>query len=57
MFLHFIYIFVDAIKSELLPLTFQSDCEDLSSYQTITLLLQSERLNALAICSLIVYKK
>ena len=57
MFLHFIYIFVDAIKSELLPLTFQSDCEDLSSYQTITLLLQSERLNALAFCSLIVYKK
>ena len=57
MFLHFIYIFVDAIKSELLPLTFQSDCEDLSSYQTITLILQSERLNALAIYSLIVYKK
>ena len=49
--LHFICIFIDAIK--LLTLAFQSDnfdilkwhCEDLSSYQTITLLLQSERLN------------
>ena len=38
---------MDAIKSELLTLTFQSDCEDLSSYQSITLLLQSERLNKL----------
>ena len=40
--LHFIQIFIDVIKSE--TLTFQSD-KDLSSYQTITLLLQSERLN------------
>ena len=48
---------MDAIKSELLSLTFQNDCEDLSSYQIITLLLQSKRLNALAICPLTVYKK
>ena len=34
---------MDAVKSELLTLTFQSDHEDLSSYQTINLLLQSER--------------
>ena len=46
-YLHFICIFMDAFKSELLTLTFQSDCEDLSSYQSITLLLQSERLNKL----------
>ena len=38
---------MDAVKSELLTLTFQSDCEDVSSYQTITLLLESERLNKL----------
>ena len=38
---------MDEIKSELLTLTFQSDCEDVSSYQTITLLLESERLNKL----------
>ena len=38
---------MDAVKWELLTLTFQSDCEDVSSYQTITLLLQSERLNKL----------
>ena len=46
-YLDFICIFMDGIKSELLTLTFQSDCEYLSSYQTITLLLQSERLKKL----------
>ena len=46
-YLHFMCIFMYAIKSELLTLTFQSDCEDLSSYQAITLLLLSERLNKL----------
>ena len=46
-YLHFICIFVDAVKSELLTLTFQSDCEDLNLYQTITILLQSERSNKL----------
>ena len=30
-YLHFMCIFMYAIKSELLTLTFQSDCEDLSS--------------------------
>ena len=48
----FICIFMDAVKSELLTLTFQSDCEDVSSYQTITLLLQSERLSKLRITPL-----
>ena len=51
-YLHFICIFVDAIKSELLALTFQSHCEDVSSYQTITRLLQSERINKLRFTSL-----
>ena len=46
-YLFFVCIFMDTIKSELLTLTFQSDCEDWSSYQTTTLLLQSERLNKL----------
>ena len=46
-YLHFICIFMDAIKSELLTLTFESDLKDLSLYQTITLLLQRERLNKL----------
>ena len=46
-YLHFIWIFMDAVKSELLILTFQSDYEDVNSYQTNTLLLQSERLNKL----------
>ena len=46
-YLHFICIFMDEIKSELLTLTFQSDCEDVSSYQTITLLSQRERLSKL----------
>ena len=46
-YLHFICIFMDVIKSELLTLTFESDGQDLSSYQIITLLLQSERLNKL----------
>ena len=40
-YLHFICIFMHAIKSELLNLRFQWD---LSSYQTITLLLKCERL-------------
>ena len=39
-YLHLICFFMDAIKSELLSLTFQSDCEDVSSYQTVNLLLQ-----------------
>ena len=51
-YLHSICIFVDAIKSELLALTFQSHTEDVSSYQTITLLLQSEHLNKLRFTSL-----
>ena len=38
---------MDAIKPELLTLTFESDCEDVNSYQTITLLLQGEHLNKL----------
>ena len=38
---------MDPVKSELLTLTFQSDCENVSSYQTMTLLLQSERINKL----------
>ena len=46
-YLHFICILMEAFKSELLTLTFQSDCKDLSLYQTITFLLQSERLNKL----------
>ena len=46
-YLHFTRTFIDAIKSELLTLTFQSDCEDLSSYQAISRLLQSERLKKL----------
>ena len=46
--LHFTCIFIDAIKSELLTLKFQSDIVRISSsYQTITLLLQSEHLNQL----------
>ena len=48
--LHFICIFIDAIKSELLTLTIH--CEDLSSYQTIILLLQSKRLNKLRLTPL-----
>ena len=51
-YLHFICIFMDVIKSELLTLTFQSDCEDVSSYQTITLLLQIERPNKLRLTPL-----
>ena len=52
--LHFIPIFIDIIKSELLTYTFQSDihCENLNSYQTITLLFQSERLNQLKLTPL-----
>ena len=54
---HFICIFIDAIKLELLTLTFQSAiCEDLNSHQTITLLLQSKRLNQLKPLATIVYK-
>ena len=49
-YLHFICISMDAMKSELL--TFQSDCEDLSSYETIILLLESEHLNKLRFTSL-----
>ena len=49
--LHFICIFIDAIKSELLTLTFQSDIV-FTSYQIITLLLQSERLNQLRVTPL-----
>ena len=45
--LHFICIFIDAIKLELLIDISKLHCEDLSSHQTITLLLQSERLNQL----------
>ena len=46
--LHFTCIFIDAIKSELLTLKFQSDIVRISSsYQTMTLLLQSEPLNQL----------
>ena len=41
----FVCIFMDAIKSEFLTLTFH--CEDLSSNQTVTLLLQSQRLKKL----------
>ena len=53
---HFIYIFNDAIKLELLTLTFQSAiCEYWSSYQTITLLLQSKHLNQLKPLATIVY--
>ena len=51
-YLHFICIFMDAIKSELLTFTFQSGYEDLGSYHTITLLLQSKRLNKLRFTSL-----
>ena len=43
--LHFICIFIDAVKLQLLTFISKWHCEDLSSYQTITLLLQSERLN------------
>ena len=43
-YLHFICIFMDPIKSESLTLTYQSHWEDLSSYQTITRLLQSQGL-------------
>ena len=46
--LHFIFIFIDAKKSELKKVDFdisKGHCEDLSSYQTITFLLQSEQLN------------
>ena len=39
--------FMDAFKSELQTLAFQSDCENFSSCQTITLLLQSKRLGKL----------
>ena len=43
--LHFTCIFIDAVKLQLLTFISKWHCEDLSSYQTITLLLQSERLN------------
>ena len=46
-YLYFICVFMDAIKSELLTLTFQSSCEDFSSYQTIILLLCRGRINKL----------
>ena len=49
--LQFICIFIDPIKSELLTLTFWH-FEDLSSYQTITLLLQSQHLNKLRLAML-----
>ena len=49
----FLKIFIDAVKSELLTLIFQSDCEDLSSYQTITLLLQRKRFSKLRFTPLV----
>ena len=42
--LHFMCIFIGAVKSELLTSHFKVTLEDLTSYQIITLLLQSEQL-------------
>ena len=50
--LHSFCIFIHAIKSELLTFIFQSDIENLNSYQTITILLQSKRLNQLTLTPL-----
>ena len=50
--LHFIFIFIDAIKSVIDFDISMRHCEDLSSYQTIILLLQSERLNQLRLTPL-----
>ena len=46
-YLDFICIFMDAIKSELLTFIFQSDIVRIWAHETVTLLLQSERLNKL----------
>ena len=50
--LHFIRIFTDAIKSEFVFDISKLHCQDLSSYQTITLVLQSVRLNQLRVTPL-----
>ena len=50
--LHLICIFMDAIKSEFLTLTFQSDCEGFSSYQTIKLSPLYYKVNELRFTSL-----